>query len=143
MGIGRKEGVFLMYYLDSNVVIDVIRGKYPVLMEHFQKLKSFEIAIPSIVVAELEFGAAYSDDYAKRRKQYLEVIAPYKIIVFSEKEAVAYGKIREQLTKNGKLIGPNDMLIAATALANNAVLVTHNTDEFSRVEGLMIEDWRK
>ena len=122
-----------MYYLDSNVVIDIIRGKYPDLIEHFKKLKSSEIAIPSIVIAELEFGAAHSDDYAKRRKQYLEVTAPYNIIDFSEKEASSYGKIREQLTKDGKLIGPNDMLIAATALANEAVLVTHNTDEFSRV----------
>ena len=122
-----------MYYLDSNVVIDIIRGKYPDLIEHFKKLKSSEIAIPSIVIAELEFGAAHSDDYAKRRKQYLEVTAPYNIIDFSEKEASSYGKIREQLTKDGKLIGPNNMLIAATALANEAVLVTHNTDEFSRV----------
>lgn len=132
-----------MYYLDSNVVIDIIRGKYPDLIEHFKKLKSSEIAIPSIVIAELEFGAAHSDDYAKRRKQYLEVTAPYNIIDFSEKEASSYGKIREQLTKDGKLIGPNDMLIAATALANEAVLVTHNTDEFSRVKGLSLEDWRK
>jgi tRNA(fMet)-specific endonuclease VapC len=132
-----------MYYLDTNVIVDVIRGNFPNLIEYFKKIDSSEIAIPSIVVAELEFGAAHSEDYAKRRKQYLEAIAPYKIIDFSEKESVSYGKIREQLTKEGKLIGPNDMLIAATALANKAVLVTNNTDEFSRVKGLVIEDWRK
>lgn len=132
-----------MCYLDTNVIIDVIRGKYPVLMEYFQRLNSSEIAIPSIVVAELEFGAAHSDDYVRRRKQYLKIISPYKIIDFTEKEACVYGRIREMLAKDGKLIGPNDMLIAATALANGAVLVTHNTDEFSRVEGLVFEDWRK
>lgn len=73
----------------------------------------------------------------------LDFIAPYKIIPFAEKEAEIYGKIREELSKKGKLIGPNDMLIAATALANGAVLVTHNTDEFSRVPELKLEDWIK
>lgn len=65
------------------------------------------------------------------------------VVPFTEKEAEIYGKIREELTKKGKLIGPNDMLIAATALANGAVLVTHNTDEFSRVPELKLEDWIK
>ena len=132
-----------MFYLDSNVIIDVIRGKYPNLMSHFKKYATSEIAVPSIVVAELEFGASHSDNYVKRRNQYLEVIAPYKIIPFTQKEAVAYGKIREQLSKDGSLIGPNDMLIAETALANDVTLVTHNTDEFSRVKNLKITDWRK
>lgn len=132
-----------MFCLDSNVIIDVIRGKYPDLIKHFKNLDSDEIAVPSVVLAELEFGAQHSDNYKKRRKQYLDVIAPYKIIPFTEKEAEIYGKIREELTKKGKLIGPNDMLIAATALANGAVLVTHNTDEFSRVPELKLEDWIK
>lgn len=131
-----------MYYLDTNVIIDAIRGKYPDVKEYFKKYDSSNIAIPTIVVAELEFGAQNSDNYEKRRKQYLEIIAPYKIIPFSKNEAVAYGKIREQLTKDGNIIGSNDMLIAATAVANNATLVTHNTDEFSRVYGLILEDWR-
>ena len=144
MGTGKKEGVFLMYYLDSNVIIDATARKTAnLLLPYFEKLEPSEICIPSIVLAELVFGARYSRDYEKNLKIVSEFIAPYRIVPFSEKEAVAYGKIREQLTKDGKLIGPNDMLIAATALANNAVLVTHNTDEFSRVAGLVIEDWRK
>lgn len=132
-----------MFYLDSNVVIDVIRKKYPDLISHFKNLDSDKIAIPAIVLAELEFGAKHSDNYKKRRKQYLDVISPYKIIPFDEKEAEVYGKIREELSKKGTLIGPNDMLIAATAIANDAVLVTHNTDEFSRVSGIKLEDWIK
>ena len=52
-----------------------------------------------------------------------------------------YGALRARLTRAGQLIGPNDLLIAATALAHGAILVTHNTAEFSRVPGLLIEDW--
>lgn len=132
-----------MYYLDTNVIADAIRGKFPDLVKYFLNLKASEISVPSIVVAELEFGAQHSDDYKKRREQYLNFIRPYKIISFTEKEAAAYGIIREQLTKEGQLIGPNDMLIAATALANEATLVTHNTNEFSRVKNLSIVDWRE
>ena len=131
-----------MYYLDTNVIIDAIRGKFPQLEGYFQKYPSSSIAVPSVVVAELEFGAEHSDNYKKRRKQYLDIIAPYRIIPFAENEAVAYGNIREQLTKSGTVIGSNDLLIAATALANNATLVTHNIGEFSRVKGLSVVDWR-
>lgn len=60
---------------------------------------------------------------------------------FCIKEAVTYGIIRGQLEKDGTLIGPNDMIIAAMALANDAVVVTHNVREFSRVDGLKVEDW--
>ena len=58
-------------------------------------------------------------------------------------EAVAYGQLREQLAREGTPIGPNDLLIAATARANGATLVTHNTAEFARVPSLAIEDWRE
>ncbi len=133
-----------MYYLDTNVIIDATsRRTSALLLPYFKRVKPSEICIPSIVLAELEFGARHSNDYEKNLKVVTEFIAPYRIIPFTEKEAYVYGKIRERLAKDGKLIGPNDMLIAATALANGAVLVTHNTDEFSRVEGLVFEDWRK
>ena len=133
-----------MYYLDTNVIIDATsRRTSALLLPCFKRVKPSEICIPSIVLAELEFGARHSNDYEKNLKIVAEFIAPYRIIPFTEKEACVYGKIRERLAKDGKLIGPNDMLIAATALANGAVLVTHNTDEFSRVEGLVFEDWRK
>ena len=131
-----------MFHLDTNVIVDAIRGKHPNLEACFEKNSASNIAISAVVVAELEFGAAHSDNYEKRRKQYLDFIAPYKIIPFTEKEAVVYGQIREQLARKGTPIGPNDMLIAATALANGATLVTHNTGEFNRVPGLALADWR-
>ena len=107
-----------MYCLDSNVVIDAISKKTSsLLLPHFKSLKPDEICIPSIVVAELEYGAQHSKDYENNIKIVNAFIAPYKIIDFTEKESFAYGKIREELAKNGNLIGPNDLLIAATAVA--------------------------
>ena len=68
-------------------------------------------------------------------------LLPFEIVPFGEKGAAFYGKIKSALEKKGTPIGPNDLLIAATALANQATLVTANLDEFSRVEGLCLEDW--
>ena len=132
-----------MFCLDTNVIIDASYKKTSAIIRgHFEKLKPKEICIPAIVVAELEFGAMHSDNYKRNMEVITEIIAPYKIIPFTEKEAVVYGQIREHLTRNGTPIGPNDMLIAATALANGATLVTHNTGEFNRVPSLALADWR-
>ena len=65
----------------------------------------------------------------------------YPTAVFDKKSSVEYGKLRKILSSNGVIIGPNDMMIAATVLANGGTLITHNVGEFSRVEGLLIEDW--
>ncbi len=133
-----------MFYLDTNVIIDATVKKTAFqILPHFKGLEPEEIAIPSIVIAELEFGAMHSADYEKNMQIVMQFIAPYNIIPFTQKEASAYGQIREQLSKDGTIIGSNDMLIAATALANGATLVTHNTGEFARVKGLHFEDWRQ
>lgn len=130
-----------MYFLDTNVVIDIIRGKSPVLKQHFMNTSPSDIAIPSIVLAELEFGARNSNDYEKNKAKFESITKVFKICNFAEKESVSYGEIRNYLTGIGKLIGPNDLLIAATALANNGTIVTHNVREFERIPNLRIEDW--
>ena len=132
-----------MYLLDTNVIIDIIRGKYPALKNHFMQTKISDIFIPSIVVAELEFGAKHSNNYLENRQKFIKVIKNFKILPFADAEAVFYGEIRQNLTSRGLIIGPNDLLIAATALANNGILITHNTNEFKRVENLTLEDWTK
>jgi tRNA(fMet)-specific endonuclease VapC len=132
-----------MYLLDTNVIIDIIRGKYPALKNHFMQTKISDIFIPSIVVAELEFGAKHSNNYLENRQKFIKVIKNFKILAFTDAEAVFYGEIRQNLTSRGLIIGPNDLLIAATALANNGILITHNTNEFKRVENLTLEDWTK
>lgn len=131
-----------MYFLDTNVIIDAIRGKFISVTQHFENVERKLISIPSVVIAELEYGARHSGDYTRRKKEFSDFIAPYPIVSFGEKEAVVYGIIREELSSKGQIIGNNDMLIAATVVANGGILVTHNTDEFSRISGLQTEDWR-
>ena len=68
-------------------------------------------------------------------------MSEFVTLPFDDQSAVIYGQIRAQLAAPGTPIDPNDLLIASIALANNLIIVTHNTREFSRVEGLRLEDW--
>ncbi len=68
-------------------------------------------------------------------------LSPFDIIPFGDKEVMTYGRIRANLERDGNIIGPNDLIIAAITISNGAILVTHNKAEFDRVEGLVIEDW--
>lgn len=130
-----------MYVLDTNVCIHFMNGTSPSIEMHFRALSPSQIAICSIVKSELFFGARNSrrmDANLQRLKLFFE---PLQSLPFDDLCADEYGLIRSDLTARGQLIGPNDMLIAATARAHNAVLVTHNTREFSRITGLELDDW--
>ncbi|MBQ1662360.1 MAG: type II toxin-antitoxin system VapC family toxin [Treponema sp.] len=133
----------MIYCLDTNVVIDATNNKKiaHIVLSHFKKVTASDIIIPAIVIAELEFGARHSTDYDRNMKVVKEFLKDFKVIPFTEKEAEFYGRIRQQLTLDGTPIGSNDMLIAATALAHDTTIVTHNVSEFSRVKDLKIEDW--
>ena len=133
----------MIYCLDTNVVIDATNNKKiaHIVLSHFKKATASDIIIPAIVIAELEFGARHSTDYDRNMKVVKEFLKDFKVIPFTEKEAEFYGRIRQQLTLDGTPIGSNDMLIAATALAHDTTIVTHNVSEFSRVKDLKIEDW--
>jgi tRNA(fMet)-specific endonuclease VapC len=100
------------------------------------------VYISSITVAELQFGVYNSNNVERNRISLTEFLAPFTIIDFDDTDAEAFGKIRSILKAHGKLIGPYDMLIAAQAITKKLILVTNNTDEFSRVPDLEIEDWK-
>ena len=100
-----------------------------------------DIAIPSIVLFELEVGIAKSRSPKKRIKQLHEIISVVNVIGFGEEEAKTSAAIRAKLEKVGTPIGSYDVLIAGTALAQHATLVSHNLAEFDRVEKLKVEDW--
>ncbi len=129
-----------MYVLDTNTLIYFFKGVGNVaknLLSHSPR----EIGIPSIVLFELEVGIAKSSAPDKRLKQLEEIISIINILDFTAKEAKVAAAIRAQLEKAGTPIGPFDILIGATALANQSTLVTHNIKEFSRIDKLSIEDW--
>ena len=101
------------------------------------------VKIPTVTAAELCYGALKSAKYKENIRQVKEFLSAFEIVPFDFNDAVRYGEIRAALEKRGCCIGPNDLLIAASALSRNAVLVTNNTREFSRIEGLILEDWTK
>lgn len=133
----------MLYMLDTNVVIDATNNKKYTksILSHFLNIPVSDIAVSSIVVAELEYGARHSQNYEQTSKVAMQFVSPFEIVPFTQKEAKIYGELREHLAKSGTPIGSNDMLIAAVALAHDAVLVTHNTREFERIENLKLEDW--
>nr|VFJ42672.1 MAG: tRNA(fMet)-specific endonuclease VapC [Candidatus Kentron sp. FW] len=129
-----------LYLLDTNTLIYFFKGMGNVGKILLSKSPK-EIAIPSVVLYELEVGIAKSNNPRKRKRQLDSLVLHTAVLPFTAKEAAVSAKIRAELENRGNSIGPLDNLIAGTALCANAVLVTHNTKEFGRIEGLKIEDW--
>jgi tRNA(fMet)-specific endonuclease VapC len=129
-----------MWVLDTNTLIYFFRGEGNVAKEILARSPS-AIGIPSIVLYELEVGIAKSTSPRKRRGQLEELTAAVQTLPFGAMEARAAASIRSSLEKQGTPIGPHDVLIAGTAKACNATLVTRNTREFKRVDGLGVENW--
>jgi tRNA(fMet)-specific endonuclease VapC len=129
------------YCLDTNTCVDALRGARPGLVARFASLTPEDIQIPSMVRAELLHGALRSADPAQARRAVQRFLSPYEVVAFDGEAADHYADIRCGLESRGMPIGPNDLVIAATARSRGLVLVTHNTDEFSRVPGLRLEDW--
>jgi len=100
-----------------------------------------EIVVPSLVVWELEVGIGKAETASRRRKQFEAFLAAVQVAPFGIEEARSAADIRLKLERRGIPIGPIDTLIAGTALARKAVLVTRNVREFGRVEGLRVENW--
>lgn len=131
----------MKYYLDTNIIIYAMKNEYPNIKNHFLKVPSSSIVIPNIVLAEIEYGARKSKNYKKTIDVYNQFTNTFEMAEFSIKAVKEYGNIRKDLEKQGKIIGPNDLIIAAIVKSEDGILVTHNTNEFSRVKGLKIEDW--
>jgi tRNA(fMet)-specific endonuclease VapC len=130
-----------MHLLDTNICIYLLKGMFPALQVRLESRSPSTVAIPAIVKAELYFGANKSQNKEKTLKVLNAFLAPLPIIPFGDEESIFYGRIRADMESEGQSIGPNDLLIASTALARGAVLVTHNVKEFQRVKGLVWEDW--
>lgn len=131
----------MRYLLDTNIIIYYLRNKFPKISEHFKKIPFSSIQIPSIAIAEIEYGCQKSGRYGQNISTFQRFFNMFEAVNFTDVSAIAYGQIRANLEKEGQIIGANDLLIASIALAEDCVLVTHNTREFRRVPGLKVEDW--
>jgi tRNA(fMet)-specific endonuclease VapC len=130
-----------MFLLDTNICIYAIKKKPELVLKRISANLRNGIYISSLTVAELEFGISNSKYPDRNRVALLEFLSIFTILSFTEKDAIPYGLIKSRLRKNGTIIGPIDLLLAAQAISNDLVLVTNNVREFKRVEDLRIEDW--
>jgi len=130
-----------MYLLDTNACVRILNNSSAPLVSRLRTEDPASIRLSSITKAELLFGARNSGRVAANLRLLERFFAPFISLPFDDLCAEQYAGIRADLTACGQVIGPNDMLIAATARAHDLVLVTHNTREFSRVIGLKVEDW--
>ncbi|HAO30003.1 MAG TPA: VapC toxin family PIN domain ribonuclease [Treponema sp.] len=130
-----------MYLIDTNTCIYFLNGKYPSVREKFLSVSPGEIKISAVVKSELLLGAFKCKSRKKTTEHVEKFLQPFEIVDFTDAMTYDYAEIRKNLEQSGKIIGANDLLIAATAVHENAILVTHNTNEFSRVKGLKVIDW--
>lgn len=130
----------MIYALDTNTLIYFFKGMGDVA-DTLLSLPPAEVAVPAIVVHEIEVGILKSREPDKRKRQLNALLDAAVVLSFDRACAQAAAEVRAALEKDGAPIGPVDTLIAGTALAHNAVLVTHNVREFSRVVGLQVTDW--
>jgi len=131
----------MTYLLDTNTCIRYLNGRAPNVLLRLQALPLAEARVCAIVKAEMYYGAMKSVDPVYTLAQQRMFLDAFESLPFDDAAAEAYGRLRAELAHRGTPIGPNDLMIAAIALADDLVLVTHNTSEFSRVPGLRLEDW--
>ena len=131
----------MKYLLDTNTCVRYLNGRSPQIRAKLPTIPIAEIALCSIVKAELFTGAAKSNHPSATLASQQEFLQLFQSLPVDDAVAATYATIRAALEKAGTPIGPMDTLIAAVAVTYHLILVTHNTREFSRVSGLQIEDW--
>lgn len=132
-----------MYYLDTNTCVYFLNGKYESVRTKLLATSPREIAIPSLVKAELILGAYKSKKREANIEKVERFLEPFGIVPFDDEMTYVYAEIRSDIEKKGAMIGPNDLIIAAIVKHQNGILVTNNVSEFKRVKGLLLENWVK
>ncbi len=127
--------------LDTNICIYIIKNKPLNVRKKLENYSFGEIAISSITVSELYYGAYKSDKREQNLLSLNNFLSPFNIIEFDMECSLVYGKIRTELEKKGEIIGSIDMLIASCSLAKDFTLITNNLKEFKRIKGLRVENW--
>jgi tRNA(fMet)-specific endonuclease VapC len=128
------------YLLDTNVLIECLR-RNPLMVEAVMaKGRDHDLAISSVTFGELMVGIL-KNDTPRRRSALRKVLTPIRILPFDEAAASDFARIKSALEKSGTVIGPYDMQIAGHAISTGRHLVTHNSNEFARINRLQWEDW--
>jgi tRNA(fMet)-specific endonuclease VapC len=131
----------MKYMLDTNICIYIIKQHPDEVIHKFKDLKVGDLCISSVTLAELAYGVEKSRYREKNKSALEEFTLPLEIMTFDDQAALHYGHIRASLEKKGTPIGPLDLMIAAHARSLDAILVTNNKKEFTRVTKLKVEDW--
>lgn len=129
------------YLIDTNICIYIMNQRPPEVIQKFKNIEIGQIGISTITVSELNYGVAKSQYKEQNAKRLEEFLTPFGILPYNEDASSYYGTIRSQLERQGKVIGPLDMLIAAHAISEDLILVTNNEKEFQRIHMLKVENW--
>jgi len=132
----------LAYLLDTNILSDLVRNPQGVVATRITRAGEDSVCTSVIVAAELRYGAIKSNS-ARLAERIDLILSALEILPLETPADHQYAALRHHLTREGALIGPNDLLIAAHALASGLTVVTANVGEFSRVPGLAVENWLK
>lgn len=130
----------LRFMLDTNICIYVIKNRPPSCRELF-RTHTGSMAISSVTLAELLYGAMKSEQQARNLKTVEEFAARLDVLNFDAPAADHFGDIRSTLERRGQIIGPYDLMIAGHARSEGLTLVSNNFKEFERVEGLRVVKW--
>lgn len=131
----------MKYLLDTNICVFLFRRKFPSVLQRLHQTQAGEVGISAVTLAELRYGADRSSDPPKNHAVIDAFLTTVAVVEFREDAARLYGLVRSDLESRGTPIGPLDNMIAAHTLSLGVTLVTNNVREFSRVTGLVVEDW--
>jgi tRNA(fMet)-specific endonuclease VapC len=129
------------YLLDTNICIYIAKHNPPSVRKRFAKHVASELAMSVVSYGELRFGAEKSQSRERALATIDQLGALMEVQALPAAAGAFYGQIRAALEKKGRIIGSNDLWIAAHARANGLVLVTNNVREFARIDGLQVENW--
>jgi tRNA(fMet)-specific endonuclease VapC len=130
-----------MYFLDTNICAYFISRRYPTVTARFRASGPGELAISSLVAAELAYGVEHSARVDTNRQALTGFLHLVTVLPWDESAMWHFAKNKSRLKKSGTPIGELDLLIGCQALALDAVMVTNNTREFERIDGLKLENW--
>lgn len=129
------------YFLDTNICIYYLKGSNPEIRKNLLSKRPDQIKIPVITKAELLYGAEKSVKKNENREKIHDFLFPFEIIPFTDSDTHIYAAVRAELEGKGRVIGPNDLLIASIVLSRDGILITHNRKEFETIEQLNVENW--